>query len=236
MTAENQGTREDLNEEFDAAVIRRLLSPNKVRVFDLLNGLVGQGVYFLERWPSGCSEQGLRLVITALDDLAENTPGSCTWLTPPDLLPDRDRQLCPNGYYNLGVAHGIPGVLHFLCQVARIGIDLDAVSRLLDGTLAWFLRQSGSDKERLRFKSWVSSDGRSSDARPVWCYGDLGVAAVLVQVAQTTENDALNRSVQEILESCLRWPFESYRVQDGGLCHGAIGVAHMYNRIYQWGW
>ncbi len=230
---QNASLQEDLNEEVDAAVIGRLSSPKKVRVFDLLNGLVGQGVYFLERWPLGRSEEGLRLVVTALEEISERGSNTATWRTPPDLIADRERNLCPDGYYNLGVAHGVPGVLHCLCQIARTGVEAKTVSRLLDETLEWLIAQSGSDKERLRFKAWVSSGGKSSDARPVWCYGDLGVAAVLLQVAHGRTNDILNTFVSEMLETCLKLPVESYHLQDAGFCHGAGGIAHIYNRIYQ---
>src|SRR5208282_1867231 len=112
---------------------------------------------------------------------AEKGLGTTTWRTPAELIPDRERKLCPAGYYNLGVAHGVPGVAQLLCQIARTRIEPDTVSCLLDGTLAWLIAQAGSDKERLRFKAWVNSHGESSNARPVWCYGDLGVAAVLLQ-------------------------------------------------------
>ena len=226
-------SRDDLNEEVDTAVVGRLPSAKHARVFDLISGLVGQGVYLLERWPSGRSEQGLRSVITALNEIAEHGLGTSTWRTMPHLLPDRERNLWPDGYYNLGVAHGVPGVLQFLWQVTGTRIEAETVTRLLDETIAWLVAQSGSDKQRLRFKAWVSAGGKSSDARPVWCYGDLGVAAVLVQVAEGRRNDVLDTLVSEMLETCLKLPFESYNVQDAGLCHGASGVAHIYNRLYQ---
>lgn len=230
---EQASQREDLNEEVDAAVIGQLLPPKRVCVFDLINGLVGQGVYFLERWPLGRSEEGLRLVIRGLNESAENASGTSTWRTAPEVLPDRERKLYPNGYYNLGLAHGVPGVLHFLCQVVETGIETETVNCLLDRTLAWLMAQSGSDKERLRFKAWVSSCGISRDARPVWCYGDLGVAAVLLQIPDRSANDVLGTLVYGILENCLRLPTESYHIQDGCLCHGAGGIAHIYNRLYQ---
>ena len=232
---QSDSSEEDLNEEVDAAVINRLLSLKKnLCAFDLLNGLVGYGVYFLERWPSGYSERGLRLVVVALNEIAETMPtGITTWRTVPDVLPHQERKLWPDGYYNLGVAHGVPGVVHFLWQVTKTGLELRTVSRLLDGALMWLIGQAGSDKRRLRFKAWVSPGGKSSDARPVWCYGDLGVAAVLLQVARESGDDALNTLVREMLDTCLQLPIESYHIQDAGLCHGASGVAHMYNRIYQ---
>lgn len=229
-----ESTDEDVNEEVDAAVLRRLLLlSGRVCDFDLINGLVGYGVYFLERWPSGRSEEGLRAVINALNRIAEKTFSTCTWRTVPERVPAHERELCPNGYYNLGVAHGVPGVLQFLCQIVRTGAETQLVSCLRDGTLGWLTAQAGADHGRLRFKAWVNSEGKSADARPVWCYGDLGVAAILLQVADVTNDDALNKFVLEVLETCLKLPNESYSVQDAGLCHGAIGIAHIYNRIYQ---
>ena len=224
---------EDPNEEIDTAVTQRLHSGIQAGDFDLISGLVGYGVYFLERWPAGRSIEGLESVIVALESIAEDVDSGTTWCSPPETLPAWQRIESPAGYYNLGVAHGVPGVVQFLCQVVKTGIKTPRVSSLLDRAIAWLLAQAGSDRKRLRFSSWVNSNGESRDAQPVWCYGDLGIAAILLQVEKGCANRTIGTLAHDMLETCLELPVHLYHVQDAGLCHGATGVAHIYNRIYQ---
>jgi hypothetical protein len=37
----------------------------------------------------------------------------------------------------------------------------------------------------------------------------------------------------ELVDNCIALPKEQANIIDAGLCHGAAGVAHIYNRIYQ---
>lgn len=122
---ENNTLWGDPCEDLDEALIRRLQSGHAVAGYDLLYGHVGLGVYFLERWPRGRSIDGLRLVVDALERLAERDRQDIAWYSHPEWPIDK---ACPTGCYNFGVAHGIPGVLHFLCQVARLDVETQRVT------------------------------------------------------------------------------------------------------------
>ena len=66
-----------------------------------------------------------------------------------------------------------------------------------------------------------------------WCYGDLGIASVLLCVARRVERNDWLASAISVLNQCLGRFASEDGVVDTPLCHGAVGVAHMYNRIYQ---
>ena len=76
--------------------------------YDLIDGSVGFGVYALERLPRPAATRVLRQIVKLLDRSAERVPDGITWFTPPQLLwlPETRAEF-PNGYYNVGVAHGI---------------------------------------------------------------------------------------------------------------------------------
>jgi lantibiotic biosynthesis protein len=86
--------------------------------YDLVSGLVGLGVYGLERLPSRSAARIVARVVDRLEGAAEDTPTGMTWFTPGTLL------LSPTGgtggQYNLGVAHGVPAVIAFLGQVCAL--------------------------------------------------------------------------------------------------------------------
>src|SRR5258708_6185452 len=75
---------EDLNSDLDNAVEQYVgLSPWK-NDYDLISGLVGLGVYCLER--VGSADRALELIVERLYETAESADDAVTWFTPPSLL------------------------------------------------------------------------------------------------------------------------------------------------------
>ena len=69
-------------------------------------------------------EQGfwIERVVDHLAETAETGDEGVTWYTDPELLVTWQREQAPTGYYNLGVAHDIPGA------IAMLGAVLGAVA------------------------------------------------------------------------------------------------------------
>ncbi len=225
---------EDLNAEIDAALLKNLPNASFSSSYDLISGLVGFGTYFLERLPRESAIQGIKAVFDQLENRAERVDGRAAWYSGPELLSDWQRERCPNGYYNLGVAHGIPGIIHFLCEVWTTGIvERERSYKVLDSAVSWLIAQQRPPGSLSRFSSWISPGEESADSRMAWCYGDLGILSVLLQVADRTGRRDWRSFADELLNHCLAWPADRSGTADAPLCHGAAGVAHIFNRIYQ---
>jgi lantibiotic modifying enzyme len=208
--------------------------------YDLISGLVGFGVYALERLaknPVSERESGsttavacLERVIDRLAETAEHRNEGVTWWTNPKWLPSPTREQFPEGYYNLGLAHGVPGVIALLGLVCSRGIECGRVRSLLEGAVSWLLaqRQPGG------FPAWVSAgDTAMEPSRLAWCYGDPGVAAALLVAARCIQEPAWERASLAIARRASRRPPDQAGVKDAGLCHGAAGLGHIFNRMYQ---
>ena len=224
---------EDPNEDLDQILIAELKSGQLFYPYDLISGLVGIGAYFLERWPTGKASEGLKCVVHHLEELAIEIPPGIAWHTPPEWLPTCQRAECPEGYFNLGVAHGVPGVLYFLMEAAKLDIEPRTSADLLRYGTKWLIAQARPSGCVPRFQSWIDARGVGRNSRPVWCYGDLGVATILLQIAQFTADHSLAAFAQDVVKCCIDLSPDRYQVHDAGLCHGAAGVAHIYNRLYQ---
>jgi hypothetical protein len=204
--------------------------------YDLIGGLVGYGTYFLERLPAATAATGLVAILDRLEELAQPEEPGVTWFTPPALLPDWQRELFPNGYYNLGVAHGIPGILYLLAELTAFDIEGARARRLLDAAMRWFLAQRYPPEAGGGFGSWIPADGTAAASRGerlAWCYGDLGVLAVLTQVATRSGVSEWVTVSREQLDSCLARTASTEGILDAPLCHGAMGNAHIFSRLYQ---
>lgn len=203
------------------------------RGYDLISGLVGAGVCFVERLPAESAVRGLILVLAALEATAMDTDEGTTWFTAPEFLPAWQRAHAPNGYFNLGVAHGVPGVCWLLARLYRAGIEPDRAEPLLRTSLRW-LCSTQSNPGRAELPSWIAPGAdREPNRRMAWCYGPLGASAVVLEAARAISDEASIDWARTLALACAAAPPENARIQDAGLCHGAAGNAQIFQRLYQ---
>lgn len=227
---------EDAGEEIATALARLLEHTPWKRDYDLISGLVGLGIYSLERLPRPGGEECLNLVLDRLVETAEHRSDGITWWTNPELLPEETRVQFPEGNYNLGVAHGVPGVIGFLGEVCAAGVAVDKARPLLDGAVRWTLANQLPPGSVSRFGYNVVPD-RKAEAVPgsrlAWCYGDLGLAVSLLLAGQGAGRPEWEKEAVEIAQVGVGRTGEGAGVVDAGLCHGSAGDAHLFNRLYQ---
>lgn len=202
--------------------------------YDLVSGLVGVGVYALERLPRPAAVECLNLIVDHLGKSAESRDGSgLTWHTPSDLLPEWQRELFPNGYYNLGLAHGVPGVVVLLAAAHAAGVAKERTKTLLDGAVRWLMNKKLAPGAGSTFPKWVGRGIEPRASRLGWCYGDLSIATALLCAARCVGEPAWESVALDIALRAAQRPPEESGVVDAGLCHGAVGVGHICNRMFQ---
>jgi hypothetical protein len=215
--------------EIDNVLLNHLERSPWTEDYDLINGLVGFGVYALERLPRPAAVAGLERVVDHLAATAEHRPEGVTWWTNPAWLPAETRAQFPRGYCNLGLAHGVPGVIALLGQTCAAGVAVARAHPLLEGAVRWLLAQ----QEPGGFPHWVGPKLADRPARLAWCYGDPGVAVALLGAARCVGQPAWEQEARAIARRAAERPPEQAGVVDAGLCHGAAGLGHLFNRLHQ---
>lgn len=221
----------DANEAIDDALASHLDRTPWTDSYDLLKGMVGFGVYGLERFPRPGGRRIVELVVARLAETARRRRPGLAWWSDPEWVPAQYRR-DPHLAWNLGVGHGVPAVVGFLAGAVRAGISPRVSRRLLDGAVAWLLAQE-LPRDDAGFAFAVGPRVPREPARSAWCYGDPGVAGVLLAAARTVgERDWETHAVRIALRAAER-PEADCRVVDAGLCHGAAGLGHIYHRMYR---
>jgi hypothetical protein len=201
------------------------------RMYDLIGGLVGDGVYFLERLASGdapVAQRGLEVVVDRLIAAGQPTASGLAWFTPRAALPPQQQPHAPDGYFNCGLAHGAPGPIALFGRAATCAPRAEAACK---DALGWLAAQQLPPDPNGRFPAWVLPDGSASSTRTAWCYGDPGVAIAAWSASVRLGLPADSwRTVAR--ETATRDP-ERCGVIDAGMCHGAAGLGHIYNRYFQ---
>jgi hypothetical protein len=134
---------------------------------------------------------------------------------------------------DLGVAHGIAGVIPFLARVHRLGLAQQTVRPLLDGAVRWLLAHMVDTPSGPTVPYFVADGVEPGPARSAWCYGDPGVAAALLLAARDAGEPAWAAAATGLAVRAAARPPGQTGVVDAGLCHGSAGLAHLFNRMYQ---
>jgi len=216
----------DMNAPIDEALVADL-QRTRLRPFDLIIGLVGVGLYSVDRTHHPRGRTCLTQVLRHLEVSAERPLEGATWFTPPELSSATQRTYGPRGHYNLGVAHGVPGVIGLLGTAIAQGAQSPNTRALLDDAVRWLLSCRLPDARPTVFPTYVVDGSLGSDSRSAWCYGDPGVAIAVLIAARATENAAWEDLAVGWLHKCARRPILSAGVHDAGLCHGAAGLAYV---------
>lgn len=197
--------------------------------WELVFGLTGLAVYALER-QAAAGDALLARVVAHLSALAERSDGGAvTWRSPPTLLLTPElREANAGGYYNLGLAHGVVGVMLLLAESAARGVA--GSGDLLRGAVTW-LTGHDSGNPAMRYPLMIARDVSHAGSRDGWCYGDQAAAAALVRAGQVLgEPSWIERGLSAARDVARREPTIPL---DGAFCHGALGRAHMFNRLAQ---
>jgi lantibiotic modifying enzyme len=224
---------EDPLSEIDEALAGLLRTQPWEYHYDLVSGLVGLGVYALERLPRPGARDCLEQIVARLAELAQPAEGGLRWWTPPALIPASMRGQFPEGACNLGVAHGVPGVLWVLAGAAATGTATAQARELLRGGWSGLMAQRQPAASASRFPSWLSANHQTWPNRPAWCYGDPGMALTLLQVARAVEEPAWEQEALALCREVAERSTDGSQVQDAGLCHGAAGLAHLHHRLFR---
>lgn len=227
-----QVLRDDINDEIDGYIMEFLSHPVSRLNADLTDGLAGIGVYALGRTRRSRGRELFARVVRLLDEIGERPArGQVTWRSATDLINPEEVTPYPPAGHNLGLAHGVPGVIAVLAGGICADLSSHRCRKLLLPAVSWLLRQARHDDDSRSAFAYVSEEDR--DARSAWCYGDPGVATALVSAAVAMRRPEWLHAGLDIACRPLRRPLAQSAVRDAGLCHGSSGLMHIYNVLHQ---
>jgi hypothetical protein len=220
-------------EEIDEALLGLVSRKPWNAGYDLIVGLVGLGVYALERLPRPGAARCLEEIVARLEERSTRDGRGVSWWTPPQHLPPHQRAEYRDGYFNLGAAHGIPSVVALLALIARAGVAERRARELAADGARWLLANVLPEARGAHFPWCIAPGIPTGFSRSAWCYGDPGVVLCLLVAARALADQGLERAALEIAREAAQRPAEHTGVIDAGVCHGAAGLGHIYNRLYQ---
>lgn len=199
--------------------------------WDPLHGLIGLGIYFIERNKETGEKKYLEKVVDQLKELSVIENGNRVWVTPGYKEYSKDN-------YNFGMAHGMPGILSFLAQVYTLDIRTAVIKELMESCLTYLLSYHNENSNSyFSFPRCIElghEEGpKALPSRHAWCYGDLCMANTLIHCGQSLGREDWKEMGIDLALKTTTIPFEYSGCEDAPLCHGVLGLAHQYSRLFQ---
>lgn len=157
--------------------------------------------------------------------------GHITWSQPINSVYRFDKENKLNPEYNLGLAHGVPGIIAAILPAIEIPALKEQVHQLLVGSCDWLLEhQNPSCTQSACFGTCAGKDYTS---RLGWCYGDLTIALTLARVGQALNKPSYVERALEIACHAAKRDAKSGYINDAGICHGYFGLVTIFQLLYK---
>ena len=234
---ENNFIEEDIRDsltEIDDLIGEMMVNEMANGHFDYLHGASGNVLYLLRRRQSNSSkiDSYLKRYLEFLDRSSEvSQNNSLKWSS---IVDSRTNKLG----YNISLSHGIASIIVILSKLYINQIEKDHTLCLAEKSVNYLLEQR-VDKSKLHsyFPTFsIESNSvilpENLQSRLSWCYGDVGISAALWQSGKNfCKKEWMALAVDIALKSTYR-PLNNTGVVDAGICHGASGLCHIYNKFF----
>jgi len=220
-----------IGDDIDEYFLAHLHDTTRWQNPELVNGAAGIGLYALEHWPHGRSAEILAATLETIESAAIRDGELISWFVPPEQMSERNRRKGTAGWWDLGIAHGITGIALFLLSAMKRAPRPERLADLVHGAVRFIKKHELGEDAPSRFPAFViPAFEPQTPSRLAWCYGDLCVALLFCRAgAQLGDPFLLDRGRSIARSSTLRQ--SDAGVVDASLCHGAVGVAHMFGRL-----
>lgn len=212
-------------------------SPLNELQYDIMYGLTGTGNYLMNFASDKVIRNSLCQILQFLTDLCENDfqgiPRFAIHSSQSPLFRySSDPSAKPIKYVNLGIAHGIPGILLFLVKSYREGIYVKNQLKAIEFLADYIYKSCVIDGKEYFWEAQKilgENNKKKNRARDAWCYGTPGVAYSLLRASQLLKNDKMKELAICSMKVALEHLQETI---SSTFCHGFSGLCCLARKFY----
>ncbi len=221
----------DLDDTFYSILISEIKKGN----YDFLYGALGYGNYFIKKYKNTKSKKlkdryrnYILELISQLQKISYKDRNGLKWYSYTDKV--HEIEGC-----NLSLSHGMPGIIIFLAKLHKFSDFSKIVEPLLKDSIKYILSCENINVSISLFPNrFPLRNQNAANSRLAWCYGDLGVGMSMWYASKVLNDKALMENAVRILKhSAKRQTTAKTMVKDASICHGAYGIAQIFNRAYK---
>lgn len=213
--------------------------------YDVIGGWsgIGRSLLSFSNYPE--TEKALKDILNYAVHLSRQTEINNhlvpSWYIPKEnLFLSQEKLSNPNGNFNCGVAHGIPGVLAFLSIATKHQVivpgQLEAIERITSWLIQWIQTYQGIVfmPNTITWDDSVSNKyTQGFQHRDAWCYGSPGVARTIWLAGDACQREDWKRQALSLFKSTFQRSKELWRVTSPTFCHGYAGLLSLTQEMWR---
>lgn len=212
---------QDLEKEYET-ILGKMYSMNN---YDLQVGLIGIGVYYIERAKlNDCLSDKVYEVIQYLLNLRIESDDYAYWYY--SCEKDINKNDC---IVNLGFLHGMPSIIAFLIICCKEGYGTKLIQQTIKKGLL-FLMSLMSEVSICYFPNYVSAlipPKKEEYFSPIaHCYGDLGIAHLFHQAYKFFHDEKYKDVAKKIYIKISHREKQILEIKNPYFCHGLSGIIY----------
>jgi len=230
----NQQQAQDYDVEFCAAIDNMLLSritfPKWQGELEHVLGLAGVAAYAARRLEQSDDYRLYEQIVKHYETLAITVAtNQVSWPQPVNSVFRLNTEAAEKKEFNLGLAHGVPGIIAALIPALAIPQLKARVETLITYSCNWLIEQRINTAEHeLTFPAVA---GGSSASRLGWCYGDLTIALTLARAGQALNISKFTDIARETALFSSKKNAEAGQIFEAGICHGSSGLITIFQLL-----
>lgn len=209
--------------------------------YDLIEGLIGIGIYLLYSMNNNECTRNLKQIITHLIRVVKEVR---TFGIKGENSINLSNILKNNGeekdkYLDYGISHGIAGLLAFLAICIKKGVVVESQRDIVKYLAHWLESQVKKDAlgyywlHRLTLEDYVSEKSEYDREREAWCYGTPGVARAMFLAGEVLGDAKMKTFSVAAFKSIININDSVFKSLSPSFCHGLAGILQLSNKMYK---
>lgn len=237
-----QSFLKNLNENIlniaDRSVLNLSKLPLNETIYDVMYGLTGTANYLLNFRSESRVKNTLSNILRYLVEISQisidGVPKFSIRVDQSQMVSLSKFNDSKMRYVNLGVSHGIPGILLILCKSYKLGIYVENQLEAIKCLSEYIFNSCIKNTDTVFWESQKIigiENNKAVPARDAWCYGTPGVAYSLLIAASILNDERLKNLAIDSMKTSLNRLRE---VISPTFCHGLSGLCCLSRKFYEY--
>lgn len=206
--------------------------------YDVISGLSGIASYLL--LVDGCDDI-IKNILAFMVNMSsyKNINGTSVmkWHIKSNNIDSESRKLYPNGYLNLGMAHGIAGPLVILSKSYKKGIYVEGQREAILNIVDIYKKYAYTSTKGVYWPGLISPEdsliinNSFENIRDGWCYGSIAIARALFIAGDSIDDKEISSWAFNVIEEKAKRSIYEYNLVSPTLCHGYAGILSILTRM-----
>lgn len=219
---------------FDRICIESFQALSSQNNYDVWHGFLGIAQYLMERHNENDMSAHLAKIPDLIWQASTIYNNRLIWIDygRQKMFPKEEARI------NLGLAHGISGLLSIVARLHDLDINRDACKKLMlhIGTLLMSFKRDEPRQTSAYYPSAIPlsaiQDTNQYGSRLGLCHGDMGIACAFYKAGKSLQKEDWINEALFLMDHAVTRTQNGETMDEPCLCHGTISNAHLFNKFY----